>query len=299
MSDFIRSVVAQNASIAAGETVTYDLPTNPLSHLIFTIRGLNVTDEASLGQILSRLTSVNILYRGSNIISMNGADLNAMNAMLFGHAPMLENQVATDNAARTLSLIIPLGRKLYDGSECFPATNRGELQCQIVLDSTVTDIDNIAYQIESVELPGAKPTAFLKATTLSLTPASVGAVDLALPIANKYAYIMLYSTTVPSGTTFTTTISKLKLLANSKETYYALANWESLHGELVNIIGQLEQYDASADNDDFNNYSLLNFDPTKDGAYILDSKGMSQLVLRVTAGDTNIFRAITMELVAA
>lgn len=298
MSEFIRAVVAKNESIAAGEAITYDLPTNPISHLILTMRFLNVTDEATIAQALSRLTSVNILFRGSNIISLSGADLHALNAMLFGHDNLLENQVATDNAARTLSMVIPLGRKLYNGSECFPATNRGELQLQVVLDSVVTDLDNVVYQIESVELPGAKPTNFLKATTLSLSPAATGDNDLALPIANKYAGIMLFSTTVPTGLVFTTTITTVKLLANSKENYFALTNWESLHGELVTKIGQLEQYDLSADNDDLNNYSLMDFDPTGNGAYIMDSKGLSQLILRINAGDTSLIRAIPLELVA-
>jgi len=296
---YTRSVIAQNQSVEAGSVSTWDLPVNPISHLIITIRGLNVSDEASVEQILERLKKIEVLYKGSSIASISGTDLHKLDAILLGKMPLLFNQVATDNAARALSLVLPFGRKLLDPNEAFPASSRGELKLQITLSETETDIDNITLQIETVEMPEAKPKQYLKVTTLSLTPTSGIDNDIALPIGNKYAGLMLYSYTVPASTAFTATISKVKLLLNGLEQYFSSANWESLHGDLLNRIGHREDYDGSADVDDLNHYALMDFTPNNTDDFILDSKGASSLVLKVTAGNGNAIRVLPLELVAA
>lgn len=297
MAEFIRSVVAQNESVSAGEVITYDLPTNPMSHVYLTLRALNVTDEATLAELLARLQRVEILFRGGAIISMSGADLFAMNAVIFGNMPILGNQIATDNAARYLSLIIPFGRKIFNLQECFPGSNKGELQIQVTMSATETAADNAALQIESVELPSANPTKYLKSTTLSVTPSATGDLDIDLPIANELAGLLLYSTTIPATTAFTTTVSQVKLLANSKELNFAKANWESLHGELLNRVGHREAYDGSADNDDIANYAFMDFTPMGMDDFLINTRDFSSFKLRVNAGDTNAIRVLPVELV--
>jgi len=297
MSEFLRSVIVQNATISASDVKTYDLPVNPLSHILINLQGLNVTDEATLAQILARLSKVEVLFKGASVMSMSGADLHALDATLFGNLPILSNQVATDNATRNLTLIIPFGRSLWNKNECFPATKKGELQLQITFSATETEIDNLVLQVETVELMGAAPTRYLKATTQTKTPAATGDNDVDLPINNKLAGVFIFSTTVPTGTATTTTVDTVKLLADNKETLFGLANWESLHGELLNRLGHREDYDASADNDDISKYALMDFSPMATDEYLLDTKGFASLKLRVNAGDTNVFRAIPLELV--
>lgn len=297
MSEFIRSVIVQNASITAGDVKTYDLPVNPLSHLLLNVQCLNVTDEGTLAEILARISKVEVLHRGASVISLSGADLFALNMVQFGNNPLLTNQVATDNATRNITLIVPFGRKLYNGAECFPATRKGELQLQVTFSSTETAVDNVVLQVESVELMGASPTRYQKVTTLSKTPGATGDLDVDLPIANMLAGIILFSTTVPTGTATTTTVDTVKLLADNKETMFALANWESLHGELLNRVGHREEYDGSADNDDISKYALMDFVPNSTDEYLVDTKKYASLKLRISAGDTNVLRALPVELV--
>jgi len=296
---YTRSVIAQNQAVAAGSVSTWDLPVNPISHLIITIRGLNVTDEATIEQILERLQKIEVLHKGSSIASINGTDLHKLDAILFGKMPILFNQVSTDKAARALSLVLPFGRRMLDPNEAFPASSRGELKLQITISPTETDINNITLQIEAVEMPEAKPKQYLKVTTLSLTPTSGIDNDIALPIGNKYAGLMLYSHTVPTSTSFTATISKAKLLLNGLEQYFSSANWESLHGDLLGRLGHQEAYDTSADVDDVNKYALMDFSPNNADDFLLDSKGASSLVLKVTAGDGNAIRVLPLEICAA
>jgi len=293
-----RSVIAQDQSVALSSITTFDLPVNPLSFLLVTMRFLNVTDEATLAQVLARITSATVTRFGATIFSASGADLHKLNAILLGNLPILTNQVATDNAARYITMMIPFARTPYNPAEGLPATQRGELKLQIEMSASETDVDNVSWQIEAVEMLGATPKQYLKVTTLSLTPVSGVENDAVLPIGNKYAGIALFSTTVPTGTAFTTSVDKVRLLIDNVEDSIAAANWESIHGELIRKIGHRQDYDASADNDDISLYGLLDFSPLGDDSYLVDSKGKSSSVLKITGGDTNAIRVFPLEIVA-
>jgi len=294
-----RSVIAQDQSVALSSITTFDLPVNPLSFLMFTMRFLNVTDEATLAQVLARITNVTVTRFGATIFSMSGTDMHKVNAIMLGNAPILSNQVATDNAARYLSMVVPFSRALYSPLEGLPATQRGELKLQVEMSASETDVDNVSLQIEAVEMLGATPKQYLKITTLSLTPVSGVENDAVLPMGNKYAGIAIFSTTVPTGTAFTTSADKVRLLIDNVEDTVAASNWESIHGELIRKMGHRQDYDASADNDDFSLYGLLDFSPLNDDSYLVDTKGKSSAVLKITGGDTNAIRVFPIEIVAA
>lgn len=294
----IRSVLVQDVAITAGAVSTYDLPTNPLSHIVFTFKCLNVTDEGTLAEILSRISKVEVLYKGAAAMSLSGADLFALNCALFGKVPILTNRVATDNATRAITMYIPLGRSLYNPSECFKATKKGELQLQITLDSIETAVDGVIYQIETVELLEASPDKHLKVTTLSKTPSAAGDLDVDLPIGNPLAGLLIFSTTVPTGTAWTTSADKLKLLIDNVEFMIASMNWESLHGNLLSRLGYFGGIAAAAGDDIIVKYGLVDFSPNKVDDFLVETAGKSSVKLRVTAGDTNIIRVLPIELAA-
>lgn len=316
--DFIRSVISQDVTESDG-VATYDLPVNPLSHIVLTTKVLNAgaNTKATLAQILGAIEKVEVLHEGSAILSLNGADLYALNCILLGHEPWQENVVNTDNAVRHLTMMIPFGRRLYDPRECLFPTTKGELQLQITWDVADTGYDGLISQIETVELMGASPERFLKATTLNLTPTSGADNDLDLPIGNTLMGVLLWGTTVPTGTSWTTTIDKVRLLANNKEIYYANCNWESLHGDFINRLSPANAWaekfhmentasaytqnaDTAAEEQDdtsLANYAFLDLDPRGDDQFLFDTAGLSSLKLRITAGDGNALRAIPLYLV--
>lgn len=318
--EFLRTVVVQDVTPAADGEVPYDLPVNSISHLNLTLKALNAgtNTKATLAQLLGALEKIEILHRGQAIHSYNGADLFALNCILLGHEPVQANIINTDNATRSLGLIIPMGRKLYNPAECFPPTKRGDLKINIKIDIADTGYDGVIFQIESTELLDASPARYLKVTTLTATPSATGEMDVALPIGNPYTGILLWGTTVPVGTAWTTTIDYAKLLADNVERYYAKANWESLHADLILRCGacvdwsekiHLENTGASyaqnADTateevvkGDIENYALMDFDPALNDEFLLETSGLSELKLKINAGDTNALRALPMELVA-
>lgn len=307
MPEFLRSVVVQDETPAADGEVPYDLPVNSISHLNLTLKCLNTAAaKATLAQILAAFEKIEILHRGQAIHSYSGYDLFVLNTLLLGHEPVLANHVDEINATRSIGLIIPMGRRLYDPAECFPPTRRGDLKINLKVDIANASYTGLILQIESVELLEAAPTRFLKVTTLTQTPTSGGENDLPLPIGNPFSGVLLYSTTVPDGVAWTATIEWLKLLANNRERYYSKANWESLHGDLIIRCGagidwseKIHEGTAAEEvvDADLENYALLDFDPAKNDAYLFDTAGLAELKIRYYAGDANPVRALPMELV--
>jgi len=315
--DYFRSVVAQDITEADG-VKTYNLEVRPTSHLVYTIKCLNdgANTMATVAQILGALEKVEILRFGKSIWSINAVDLLALNCFLLGHHPWQGNVINTDGATRFLSLIIPFGRRLYDPNECFPATQSGELVAQFTIDIADTGYDGYITQLEQVELIGAAPKRYLKGVTMAYTPSATGDGDVTLPRGNFYTGILLWGTTVPVTTAWTTTIDKVKLLANGAERYIGNANWESLHGEGINKSSPSLQYaphihlentataytqsadTAAGENSSANteNHCYIDFSPNGDDTFLFDTAPLTGLVLRISAGDTNACRITPVEL---
>jgi len=293
-----KTAIAQDVAYATGAVITADMGVNPISHLVVTLRGLNVTNEATLAEILARFGQISVTRFGETIFNMSAVDLQKWNAVMLRNMPILANQVATDNATRYLSLVVPFSRDIFNPVEGLPKTLRGELQVQVTAGPSDAEIDGCSIQIEQVEMLDATPKRFLKTTTLSQTMVSGIENNVALPIGNDYSSIVLFSTTVVTGTSFVNTIEKAKLLLDNVEFQIVNTQWESLRGELVNRIGQRAAYDASADNDDVHNYAVLDFTPRNTDDWLIVTKGKTQATLQITAGDANPIRAMISELVA-
>jgi len=316
--EFFRSNIAQDVTESDG-VKTYDLEIRPTSHLVIAIKCLNngTNTKATLAQILGALEKIEVLRFGASIVSISGLDLFALNCILLGKTPWMENVINTDDAVRCLPLIVPFGRRLYNPAECFPQTTAGELQLQLTIDIADTGYDGYISQIEQVELVGAKPTKFLKYMTKNYTPSATGEAEVDLPRGNVYAGILLWGTTVPTTTAWTTTIDKLRLLINNEEHFYGTTNWECLHGELINKAAPANEwsekihlenaataYTQNADtaaeeqvNTALVNHAYLDFSPDNRDDFLLDTAPLSGLKLAIAAGDTNPTRITPVELV--
>ena len=294
--EFLKSIIVDNETIAADGIVPYDLPVNPVSHLILTICALNVTNEATMAHLCALVPNVHVLHRGGTVLQLSAADLYALNHILFGKTPMTGPQIDPDQSVRWLSLVIPFARRMYDPSECFPQSRRGELQIQLDCDIATAEATGLIIQLEALELYGANPARYLKTTTLTLATPVVGENDLPLPVGNPYAGIMLFGTTKPDTTLWTTTIDKLELLADNKERYFASTNWESMRGELINRPGDEPGHIPASGHDQIANYAFLDFDPRQNDQFLFSTAGLNALLLRITAGDELEIRAFPLEL---
>jgi len=294
----IKSVIIQDETPAADGVYAYDLPINPLSCIDLTIKCLNVLDEATLAQILALVPKIEVLYKGQGIVSVSAADLFALDCLQYFRAPVCTNRVATDNAVRSIGLRIPLSRYPFNPDECFPAVRKGEFQLQLTVDIATADADGLILQAETVELPEATPKAYQKVTTMTRTPSATGQLDVDLPIGNVLLGALIFSTTVPGGIAWTTTVDQIRLLINNMEANYAKSNWETLHADIIDRCGYIGDYSAAAGNDLLYQYGLVDLDPNINDVFAVDTANVSSVKLRVEAGDVQPFRCLPIELVA-
>ena len=300
MARYIRSLIIDDNTPAADGTVSVDLPVNPVSFIDLTIQALNVTDEATAGDLADLLTAVTVSRSGTTVFHAgSGDDFHALNYILNGRAPLVTSLIATDNATRTLGCRIPFGRKPYDPAECFPATRNGEFTLDIAVDIATAEADGLILQVEAVELPDATPTAYTRVTRMSQTPAATGDIDFDLPTGERLLGIAIFSTTVPATTAWTTSADTLKVLVDNQEWGVASSKWETLHANLVYKCPTLFAQNDTFTVEDCLNWAYIDFDPLMDGSYILDTAGHSSVKLRVTAGDTNAITIYPVWLVNA
>lgn len=248
-SHFIHSIQIQREALAVSTLRSVDLPINPISHILLHVRCLNDMGTAALrlnhralNQMLALITRVEVLYRGSAIISASLTDL-AVAYMILTGRQIWQGQIdATDNNRRDVTIPIPLGRRLFDRSECFPATRKGELQLQITSGAAVAGLDTLVIEVETVELVDASPQRYLKMTTATKTPSAVQEEDLELPIGNLVAGVLLFGTTAPnaggvSATSFS--IQDVQMLVNNVQRYFPRSDYEALHGALTQRLDPL------------------------------------------------------------
>lgn len=323
MANLLRNVIAQNLARAASDDVSLDLPVNPLYCILYTLRAeqLAASDTAdkqiALANLLADVTKLEVLYRGSSVLSGSLTDLTVLMSLLTGRLPFVINGGDATNHPVAVTVPLFLGRPWKGGAECFPATRRGELTLHRVFSATLTNqvTTTVTEQIETVELLDASPSAFLKAVTLSKTFVTTGDNDVDLPLGNPIAGLLLFGTTGFDATSCVATWLKTKLLVDNVEFATALANWETLNGALHLLVDRNSEMQMHTHTENLaaayaqdaatakprtsesilDNYGYVDMDPWRDDAYLLQTAGRGRVNLRATAGTAGAARVIPLE----
>lgn len=305
MAQILRTTLIADEAQAADGAPSFDLPVNPLSVILLTVKALNnvLLSYSYVNDLLSMITNVNIAYRGANVINGSLTDLAVLMTRLTGWTPFQGNTDEADNAVRHITVPLCFGHKPYDPMQCFPATRRGDLVMTLTTDVALGGVDTLVLQAETVELLEANPESFLKVTTTSKINNAVSEHDIELPIGNDISGILLRDASPPEGAVYTAQFGKVALQVDNVETIFSVTNWETLHGELlrkpaqwnnlmphvhsVNAAGAgrettLQQQQGAAGASLLDNYAYLDFDPLEDGQYLLKTAGAARVNLRVT-----------------
>jgi hypothetical protein len=320
----LRTVLIPDEAQAADGAPSFDLPVNPLSVILLTIKALNenavITNYRYITALLSMVTDIRVTYRGASIIQGSALDLAVLMARMTGWAPWQGNAVETDNDVRFITIPLCFGRVPYDPKECFPATRRGDLVMALATDVALVGHDNLVIQAETIEILEAQPTQFTKVTTTSKIQNAIIEHDIELPIGNDLLGILLRDASPPQAAAYTAQFGKVAVEVDNVETVYAEANWESLHGELLRRAGALysmqghthsvfaagagreftlEQGQGDAGASYLDNYAYLDFDPLGDTSYALKTAGAARVNLRVTTevASATAMRVMPIELV--
>lgn len=318
--EFIHSVLAQNESVTQGTVIPYDLPVNPLSHILLTIK--QQQSEANLpvayGNMRGTIAKIEVLYKGSAVFSMSGCDALDMATLLMGFQYWGVNDCGNNNDWRTITYLVPFGRKLYWPRECYPASTRGELILHVTYGSAFAGFDEHLAQIETIELPDAAPERFLRMTTLSVTPSATGEHDVDLPIGHPISDLILFGTSIPAAAVDLASIQYVQIMVDNHRVFYSHANFDTLHnmaglyttppgywgGHVHRLTaGSYAQYaDTSVvipKNHECEQRLRIPFDINMDGEFILETAGKSSVVCRIYAGVADAMRVIPCEIVPA
>lgn len=318
--EFIHSVLAQDETVVAGTVVSYDLPVNPLSHILLTLAATRTAAGTNalplIINLINCLTRIEVLYKGSAIFSMSGMDAVAAGIYVHKFESWGVNFSGIIAEETSFTIPIPLGRTPYNAAECFPRSMRGELILQLTYAAVLTDQTLVRAQIETIELPEAAPERYLRMTTLSRTFPAAGENDIELPIGNPISDVVLWGGAISEGAVFAVTLGYLQILVDNQRRFYSHTNYETHH----NMAGRMRpapgywyghtHFAAAgigishviADDHLLQCYSHLPFDIHGDLEYALQTAGKSDIVLRigVDAGAASLaVRVIPCEIVPA
>lgn len=316
--EFIHSILAHDETVAINTVISYDLPVNPLSHVLFTLKFAQnlANDSVAFANIPAMISKVEVLYKGSAVFSMNGIDMLSCGIMVLGFESWGMNADGNDDDERAFTFLIPLTRTLYSPRECFPRTTRGELILQITYAAAFTNIDTVRAQIETVEIPEASPEQFIKMTTLVGTPTVTGPFDFELPIGNEISELVMSQTQIPTADSDVGVIDKLEILVDNVNKFYAESFSETIHGMAGRMrpapgywgyhvhrltAAAFAQWDDTSPvipaDHVINCHLHVPFDIFRDGKFALQTAGRSDVVMRVEVGVAGTIRVIPVEIV--
>jgi len=322
MPQILRTTLAQDQAQAVAGSPAWDLPVNPLSIILLTVKALNNTTSlanySSLRELLEMITRATVSYKGASIISGSLTDLAIMYGCLCRWMPAQGNRTENDGNARFITVPLCFGRRPYDPAECFPATRRGDLQLQLETDIATNGLDTLILQIETVELLDARPERFVKCTSTNKITAAATPFEVELPIGNDILGVLLRTDFYPAATDYLNQLGNVALKVDNVESMYSVTNWESLHGELYRKMGpwpqlphthaisssgaaQEEATREQLESDSLlDGYAYMDLDPLGDGQYSLKTEGAARVNLVITSevSDEANMAAIVAELVA-
>lgn len=320
--EFTQSILAHDVAVTAGTVVTYDLPVNPLSHILLTLKCARldtaVTDSPPFMSIPAIIDRIEVLYKGSAVYSMNGIDCMASGIFVNGFETWGVNAEDIENGEWAATLLVPLTRVLYSPIECFPSSTRGELILQITYAAASAEWDDIRMQIETVEIMGASPQQFIKQTTLSASPGANIPLDIPLPIGNNISDIIIWQHQIQSGVSDTAAIDKMEILVDNINHFYP----ESFTETIQNMAGRMRPAPGYWGSHVHKTYVTpvvagdptgiviamdhilacwmhLPFDIFKNGEFALRTAGASAVVLRLDIVAFGALRIIPVEIVGA
>lgn len=320
--EFIQSILAHDEPVVMPSVVPYDLPVNPLSHILLTLKMARldtaVTDSPPFMSIPAIIARIEVLYKGSAVYSLSGIDCMASSLHVNGFESWGVNAEDIEDGEWAVTLLVPMTRILYSPIECFPRTTRGEMILQITYAAASAEWDDIRMQIETVELPEASASQFLKQTTLSATPTANVPFDIPLPIGNDISDIIIWQHQIQTTVSDVAAIDKMEILVDNINHFYPESFTETIQnmagrkrcppgywgshvhktyvtpvvaGDPTGIVIAMDHILAC--------WMHLPFDIFNNGEYALKTAGASSVNLRLDISAFGAIRVIPLEVISS
>lgn len=294
MSVFLHELSVPERTLNAGDNGPFDLPVNPVSFLLLHVRGDAGVAAPDFQQLLGHLERVVVSFKGTQIVSMSGQDLARLVHTVWGRIINIENFNAVSPALVSFTLPIPFTRKPYWAMEAFPATRRGEFTISITRSTALTNLANVVFSVEAVELLEAEPKQFLKMVSLSRSIVA-GDADFELPIGNPFLALQVFSPTAMGNAPISETIRRSRLLLDNVEYDYSDTAFDVLRG--VGFLRRGDSNEYTALTSLHRNYTYMDFDPMMDDSYMVETEGRASVRLRFVPDVAGTVRVTPLELV--
>ena len=297
MATFTRSTVL-DAHTMATEVKEVGLPAEPLSHLVFTMEFWNATDEATFAEILGFINKLSVLDKGVGILSLESEALACLNLYLFGAGGIRIAPVADDNQHDAYGLIIPLGRTLFNPDECYPERKKGDVI--LLMDTTVpaTTLDNALISISAIALPGITPSRYLKCTQRNVSaPGATGDFDVELAMGNDLLALLIGMTSFAGASENLFGADDLSLMMDNRQEAIVSSKAPELITEMLARIGGATRTLAGMGALIPATHLWMDFDPTRDGEFAIDTRPATDLKLRINYGVNEALTVSQIDLV--
>ena len=291
---FLHETITQERTLNAAENGPFDLAVNPISFLLLHVRAEATVNPADFAQLLGHIQSVQVTFKGTQIMNVSGVDLARLVHQIWGKSIPIENFSTVSPGLVSFTLPIPFSRKPYWSKEAFPATRRGELTYTVTRTQALTNIANPVFSLEAVQMLEAEPTQFLKMVTLSRAIVA-GDSDFEMPIGNPFVGLQVFSPTAMGNAPISETIRRMRLLLDNVEFDYADTAFD-----VARTIGWLRGADFTnyvGVPSLLRNYAYLDFDPLMDDSMMVETEGRASVKLRFQPDVGGTVRVIPVELV--
>lgn len=318
MSQYLISTVNPVTEVDTAIVDTYDLPTNPLSCIWLRINAyLGAGASASdlhMDALLGVVSHIEVVFKGSSIVSGTLQDIARASMLLSGSTITNLNYTNTTNRLRSVVVPIVFGRGLFLSSECFPASRRGDLQLRLTYGNLPANVAAFSIGIQSLELPEASPSGFVRCTTITRQTVSGLANDIDLPLGNPIVGCLVYADLVPDDSVTSYSCQSVELLLDNTQYLIAPIDWSVMRymynrrvPSVLDTVVHQHAYDptlsAVANTSiplqvgytEHTHYGYLDMDPTLSGEYVLQTAGHARCNLRVTSSDDGLVRVLPIE----
>jgi len=190
-----------------------------------------------IDDFLLSLTGIDVWYGGFNVLHyMTAIKAYVMNCKLKQHWGYLVNSSQTVDDVTGITFPLLFGAPYLNDKMCLPESLTNKKKLTLTFDIATAALDDLLIDISEVILPDASPLGYIKQEQIDVSAKGTGDKDLWLQTNWDLLKLLIYSPTVPTGTTYTSTIERAGLEIGDFAFGYKGVPWEHLHGELMDEI---------------------------------------------------------------
>jgi hypothetical protein len=231
---FLKQIVENDYDPAADGAITWELSDQPLAAVWITVKGDLVAANKCIDDMLLSIPGIDVWFGGFNVMHYQHAiDALLMNCKLKGAHPYLVNSTQTIDDVTGVTFPLMFGAPYLNEAMCLPESLNNRKKLTLTFDIATAAIDDLLIDIAEVIMPDAHPNGCIKQEEISVSAKGTGDKDLWLQNNWDLLKAALYSPTIPTGATYTSTIERAGLEINDFAFGYKYVPWEILHGELM------------------------------------------------------------------